>query len=102
MVEPKTAIACRDEVEKRVTLDILHREGHDTSSLTDEIPIRIYVCPKGYKDWSDDEHDDLQYTYDEDVDDYEYCDEDDPFEWNYVEASDMFRNHIISARLKGE
>ena len=103
MVEPKTAIACRNEVEKRVVLDILKREGHTTDLSDIPAPIRIYVCPEGYKNWTDDKHDDLQQTNNNDEDDIDdfSCDEDDDFEWNYVEASDMFRNQIISARIKG-
>ena len=105
MVEPKTAIACRDEVEKKVVLDILKREGHmiDNVMKIQDVSLRIYVCPEGYRgEYAQSDNDDLEYTYGSDIDDYEYCDEDDPFEWNYVEASDMFRNQIISARLKGE
>ena len=103
MVEPKTAIACRDDMELEVCLDILRREGHTTSFLHLKAPARIYVCPKTYKDWTDDEHDDLQQIneeHDDSIDDFS-CDEDDNFEWNYVEASDIFRNQIISARIKG-
>lgn len=100
MVEPKTAIACRDEVEKRVVLDILKREGHTTDLSGISAPIRVYICPKGYKDFASSEHDDLMQCEGEDVD-YCYVDEDDDFEWNYVEASSMFRNQIISARIKG-
>lgn len=103
MVEPKTAIACRDEVELAVVIGILQREEHVTDFLEDmRAPLRIYVCPKydKYGDGDDiDPHDDLMYNTADYVDDY---DDDDDFEWNYVEASDMFRNQIISARLKGE
>lgn len=100
MVEPKTAIACRDDVELEVCLDILRREGHTSDFGKLQAPVRIYVCPKGYMDWKTNENDDLQYNTSKYVDSYE-DDEDDPFEWNYVEASDIFRNQIISARIKG-
>ena len=103
MIQPKTAIACRDDVELSVCLDILKREGHTTDFRELKAPARIYVCPEGYKNWTDDKHDDLQQTNGqdgEDIDDFE-VDEDDDFEWNYVEAADILRNQIISARLKG-
>lgn len=99
MVEPKTAIACRDDVEKQVVLSILEQEGHITDLSSTPAPLRVYVCPKGYKDFVSNPHDDLMQCSGRDVD---YCeeDDDDDFEWTYVEASDMFRNQIISARIK--
>ena len=66
MVESKTAIACRDDVELKVCLDILKKEGHTSNLGYISIPARIYVCPKGYKDWVDDKNDDLEYTSGED------------------------------------
>ena len=100
-IQPKTAIACRDNLELAVCLDILRSEGHTTDTRGIISPVRIYVCPEGYKDWTTDEHDDLEWNYGRGyVDNFE-CDEDDDFEWNYVEASNILRNQIISARLKG-
>lgn len=102
-IQPKTAIACRDDIEFTVCLDILKKEGHTTDLMKYNLatPIRIYVCPREYDKYRDDEHDDLEYNIGAAVDDYEYIDEDDNFEWNYVEASDILRNQIISARIKG-
>jgi hypothetical protein len=104
MVEPKTAIACRDETELAVVLGVLNYEGHRTDFLEDmNVPIRIYVCPEEYKYGDDNDacpYDDLTYNIGNNVDDFEHIDNCDPFEWNYVEASDIFHNHIISARIK--
>lgn len=100
MVEPKTAIACRDSVELKICIDILRKYGHSSYLGDLSVPARIYICPKGYKgNWFPD-CDDLMHVTGDDVDGCE-VDEDDPFEWNYVEASDIFRNQIISARIKG-
>ena len=101
MVQPKTAIACRDAVELKVCLDILKKEGHTSNLGGLAIPARIYVYPKGHHEYRQ-ENDDLEYNIGSDVDNCEEEDKEiDDFEWDYVEASDIFRNQIISAQLKG-
>lgn len=101
-IEPKIAIACRDEVEIEVALQILEKAGirwpsgnkaTEWSWINELDECRLYINP------SDEYVSFVHVCYNEDPDDFEYDDEDD-FEWTYTEASEMFKNQIISERRK--
>lgn len=102
-IEPRMAIACRDEVEIKVALQMIEKAGicwPDGGKATkfdiDEEELdrcRLYIYPLGRG------IDRVFVVYDRDPDETG-SDDDDGFEWTYVEASDIFKNQIISKRRK--
>lgn len=97
-IEPKIAIACRNEVEFKVALRMLEKadirwfNGDKATEFETVLDIcRLYINPPSrtrsymFLEYSDDPED---FT----------CDDIDGFEWTYVEASDIFRNQLISIR----
>ena len=101
-LEAKMAIACRDEVEIDVALQVIEKTGicwyggdkaTDISCLNDVSKCRLYIYPPNRH------HEHAYLLYGSDPDDFEDDDED-GFEWTYLEASQIFHNQIVSERRK--